>query len=53
MSRVKARVGKGDFRRQNNTSTGVERQSVGVAGGLALLEGREHFGKWLVNRYRR
>lgn len=53
MNRVKARLGKGNFRRQNNTSKGVDRQRVGAVGELALSEDREHVGKWLENRCRR
>lgn len=53
LNRVKARLRKGDFRSQNNTSKGVDRRSVGAAGELALLEDREHVGKWLENRSRR
>lgn len=53
LNRAKARLSKGDFRGQNNTSKGVDRRSVGAAGELALLEDREHVGKWLENRSRR
>lgn len=53
LNRAKARLRKGDFRGQNNTSKGVDRRSVGAAGELALLEDREHVGKWLENRSRR
>lgn len=47
MNRDKASVGKGDFRSQNSTSKGVNRQSLVFRGGMALLEAQEHFIEWL------
>lgn len=50
MNRGKARVGKGGFRSQKNTSKGMDKQSVVIGGELLCWR---QFGKQLENRYKR